>query len=408
MKPRPIPLLTLLLGGALATGCATTQPVTTTPTGTTATAERVQMEPITIEATGAGETRRVEAYDAGSLFEQAGADLQAEKWDAAGAGYDRLVAKFPDSRYVVSALYNGGLACEGKKDWSCAVSHYRTLVEKHRETRDALDALFRMGQCLAELGNWAASGDAFAQVLEHKEIGVEDRIEATTRRGLAQYNVKDAPAAERTFREALNTYRAHEAEERIDNVFFVAMSQYYLGEIAHDEFRALPIRLPESQMKKDLEAKAQRLLISQARYVDVARIRHPAWATAAGYQMACLYKEMYEAIMDAPVPKMSDEYKQVYLDELKKTIEPLLRRAIHAHELTQQVAERNGVDNEWVKKSTEQLEQLRSLVTPEIGGPPPAAAPSPPPRSIPARPELEKMQPPPTPPRREGPQRVVM
>ena len=119
-------------------------------------------------------------------------------------------------------------------------------------------------------------------------------------------------------------------------------------------------------MKQDMEAKAQQLLVTQARYVDAARLRHPAWATAAGYQMAALYKEMYDAIMDAPAPPMTAEMHKVYVEELRKMIEPLLRRAIHAHELTLQVGERTGVDNEWVRRSNEQLEALRALVTPQL------------------------------------------
>src|SRR5205823_1035491 len=98
------------------------------------------------------------------------------------------------------------------------------------------------------------------------------------------------------------------------------------------------------------EAKAELLLSTQGRYVDVARIRHPGWATAAGYQMAMLYREFYDALIAAPIPpELSDEAKKIYVEELRKQIEPLLRKAIRAHELTQGVAERFGIDNEWVR-----------------------------------------------------------
>jgi tetratricopeptide (TPR) repeat protein len=333
----------------------------------------------------------VEAFDAATLFEQAGADLNAQRWAQARDAYDRLVKDFPDSRYAVAALYNAGLALEGLKDYGGAVQRYRTLVEKHGDTKDALDALFRMGGCYAEIGNWAASAEVFQQVLAHKELSVSDRIEAMGRRGLAQYQVKDMVNAERTFREALGYYRANETVERLDNDFFLALCNYYMAEIAHDQFRALPVRLPEKQMKQDLEAKAQMMLTAQARYIDTARVRNVAWATAAGYQMASLYKELYDALMDAPVPpQLSEEAKKVYTEELRKTIEPLVRKAIHFHELTQQVAVRNGVDNEWVRKSNEQVEQLRALLgapatEPGVVQPNPPAKPS-------SRPEDDKRE----------------
>ncbi len=386
----------ILLASVVAAGCATTQGAHKGPVTT------IEMEPMKIEVVRSPEGKHVEAFDAATLFEQAGEALNAQRFTEAAAAYDRLIKDFPDSRYELAARYNAGLALEGVRDWSGAVARYRGLVEKHPDSRDALDALFRMGGCYAELANWAASAEVFAQVLAHKDLSLGDRVEAMGRRGLAQYNMKDAVAAEHTFRDALRYYKENEEVERLDSDFFLALCHYYLAEISHDQFRAAPVRLPEKQMKADLEAKAQLLIVTQARYVDVARVRNPAWATAAGYQMASLYKEFYDALMTAPVPpELSAEAKQVYVEELRKTIEPLLRKAIHAHELTQQVAERNGIDNEWVRKSSEQMAQLRALLAPPD---PNAPAPSPAPSTAKpssAPPEHDKMERPPAPPQHD-------
>jgi tetratricopeptide (TPR) repeat protein len=371
----------------------------------------IEMEPMKIEVSrDASGAVHSEAFDAATLFEQAGAALNAQKWDEASAGYDRVTRDFADSRYAVPSYYNAGLAREGLKDWAGAATRYRGLVEKHGETKDALDALFRLGGCYAELGNWAASAETFGRVLEHKELSLGDRVEALGRRGLAQYNMKDQAAAERTFRQAIDDWRRNETVERLDSDFFLALCQYYLAEISHDQFRALPVRLPEKQMQRDLEAKAEMLLQAQARYVDTARIKNPAWATAAGYQMAMLYREFYDALMQAPIPpQLSGEARQVYLEELRKTIEPLLRKAIHAHELTQQVAERNGIDNDFVRKSNEEMKQLRALLAPPEGQEP--AAPPPAVKPLPGKsddPAVKRDRQPPPPPRDDYHPRVVL
>lgn len=368
------------------------------------------MEPLRIEAVRTSTGTKVEAYDAAILFEQAGAHAEAKRFREAVTAYDRLVAVFPSSRYVVASLYNAGLALERERDFVASIERYRRIVDEHAQSSDVPDALFRMGGCQAELGRWADSAATFARLLGHGDLALGDRIEAMARRGLAQFQLKDIRAAERTFRDAIAYYREHETQERLESDFFLAMCQFYLGEVAHEDFRALPLRLPQRQLEQDLEAKAEQLLTTQARYVDTARIRNAAWATAAGYQMATLYKEFYDALLDAPLPdalKHDQEMRQIYFEELKKKIEPLLRKAIHAHELTQGVAERSGVDNEWVRKSSIQLEQLRALLTPgaedEEGGKPPSRRRSPPP----ARPESEKMQPPAPPPHEFRP-RILM
>ena len=376
--------LSLYLAVVLGAGCAAQPHRLGSPT---AAPTVVHMEPLKLEVVKTPGGPRVEAFDAATLFEQAGADLEAQRYAESVAGYDRLVADFPDSRYVVAALYNGGLASEGKKDFAGAVAHYRRLAAEHGDTRDALDALFRMGACYAELANWAASADAFAQVLSRSGLSVGDRVEAAARRSLAQYNLKDLGAAERTLRDSLAWYRQNESLERLDSDFFLAMSQFYLGEIAHEQFKLAPLRLPQKQLAKDLEAKAQMLLVAQTRYVDTARVKNAAWATASGYQLASLYREFYDALIDAPVPpELKSEARQVYFEELRKQIEPLLRKAIRFHELTQGVAERFGIDNDWVRKSTEQMDQLRALLA-QSGAPTPSAAPLPvaaPPPAVPS------------------------
>lgn len=389
------------------TGCAAAPKPVTAPVST-GSVEQVEMEPLTIAVTGEGAERHVESYDAASLFEDAGSALQAERWADAAAGYDRIIKEFPASRYVRSSLYNAGLALEGQRDFAGAAARYRQLADQPGENRDTLDALFRLGACEAELGNWPASAEAFGRLLQHGDLSTEDHLEALARRGLAQYNMKD-PAAERTFREAVALYKQNSEFERIDDTFYVALAQFYLGELAHDQFRLLPIRLPERVMKRDVEAKVESLLVAQERYVDVGRIKNVPWATAACYQMAMLYQELYDALLAAPVPSMTDEMRAVYFEELHKQIEPLLRRAIHMQELTQRVAESNGVENEWVRKSNDQLARLRALVMPSTSPTPTSSpSPTPPPSSSPNRPELDKMQPPSIPPHRDESPRPIL
>src|SRR5262249_4712640 len=151
-SPRPRALAAWIAPAAVAlvAGCATTGRVRSG-------AQRIEMEPMKIEVVrGDGGQQHIEAFDAATLFEQAGADLNQQRFAEAVAGYDRVVKDFPDSRYAVPALYNAGLALEGLKDYQGAIARYRALVDQHGDTRDALDALFRLGGCQAEVGNWAA------------------------------------------------------------------------------------------------------------------------------------------------------------------------------------------------------------------------------------------------------------
>jgi tetratricopeptide (TPR) repeat protein len=358
-----------LVALAIATGCAHAPPGPPE--------RKIVMEPMRFEAKPSG---AVEAVDAASLFEAAGARFGAREFDAAAATYDRVVAEFPDSRYLLPALYNAGLALEGRGDRDGAARRYQQLIARAeggacdggaRCAADLLDAYFRLGAVYVELERWQPVVELFGRVIERRDLTLSDRVEAMARRGEAQLQLGDLTAAERTFRDALALHRASETVERLDTDFFLGMAAYYLGEVAHRQFRALPVRLPEKQLAADLEAKAQLLLLAQARFFDAIRVNNVEWATAAGFQIGSLYRELYDDLVGAPTPPgVAGEAKDVYLEEVKKKVRTLLQKAISIHEQNVLMAERNGVKNEWVRRSNEQMAQLRALLAP--GAPPPA------------------------------------
>jgi tetratricopeptide (TPR) repeat protein len=342
----------------------------------------VQMDPIVFFAAPDG---KVEVVDADSLFARAGAEYADKRFADAAADFDRVAGDFAGSRFVVPALYNAGLALEARGDLVGAAARYRRITVEHPDDKDVLDAWFRLAKVHADARNFAAAVEAWAQVLARRDLTLADRLEALARRGFAQFSMRDLIAAERTFREQLAFYKAHETEERLDSDFFLGMSAYYLGEVAHEQYRALPVRLPEKQMAKDLEAKARLLLVAQERFVGAMRVQNAEWATAAGFQIGSLYREFYDDLVGAPVPSgLAGEAREVYLDEVRKQVKTLLQKAIAVHERNVLMAERLGESNEWVKRSNDQMEQLRKLLVPgPLRSPERAPEPSLPPPPVP-------------------------
>ena len=324
--------------------------------------QSVTMEPMVFQAHPDG---HVETVDAASLFDKAGVAYGNKDFDAALALFDRVVRDWPDSRYVVPSLYNAGLALEAKGDLAAAADRYRRITVEHPDAKDTLDAWYRLGFVQAQAKNWPAAVDTYAQILARKDLGLGDRLEALARRGVAQFNAHDLIAAEHTFRDEQAWFHAHETEERLDSDFFVAMGAYYLGECAHEQYKALPVRLPEKQLARDLESKARMLLVAQSRFLDAMRVNNVEWATAAGFQIGSLYREFYDDLVGAPVPpQLTGEAKEVYLEEVRKQVKTLLQKAISIHEKNVLMAERNGAENEWVRRSNEQMEQLKKLLAP--------------------------------------------
>jgi hypothetical protein len=185
-------------------------------------------------------------------------------------------------------------------------------------------------------------------------------------------------------------FRSIEHEERLQTDFYLGLAKYHLGEIPHEHFRAVPLRLPEKQMAIDMEEKARLLLVAQRQYIETIKLGNPQWASASGYQIGSLYEEFYDAFMHAPIPPelvgdANQEKREVYYEELRKRIRILLEKALKTHEQNLLMLERLGVQNEWRDKSKLAFANLQKMLDPTFkfefadpSAPAPAATPAPP------------------------------
>lgn len=332
---------------------------------------KVEMEEIQLEVSRDGGKTELVAYDAATLFEEGGQQLDADRYAEAAQSYDRIVKNFSDSPYVTPALFNAGLSYEGLGRFEDAIDRYRHVGDGPGKVQK--DALLRMGACQAELGRWPASIDVFERALRRDDLNLSERIETMSRRALGLFEINDLQVAEAGFRDAVSYYQAHKAEERIESGFFVAMSQFYQGYISHRRFRELPLRLPQKQLAEDIATLSKAFLSTQDKYVETIRVKDPMWASAAGYQVGALYRELYDALVKSPLPpELDNELKKlVYGEMLKTNLRTLLEKGQHILQKNIDMAGRVGIKNGWVEKSSAEIEEISKLLaaldTQEIG-----------------------------------------
>lgn len=364
---------------AFLAGCApTATTVKTAPPKET----HVEMEPVRFQAASSGEVQLVDpqaVLDRGSRLYTDG------KYEDALAAFVELQHDFPESKLRVAAAYNQALTLEKLGRLDDALGVYAGLI-------DDLDAQYRHATLLLDHGRLKDADAAWQKLLGRTDLSLSDRIQAMAQRGATLLKQNDMDSAEKLLRSAMTLYKEHKLEERLDNDYFLAFAAYQLAEISHAQFRLLPIRLPEARMKDDLELKAQMLLLAQRRYLDCMQVNHVEWAVAAGFQIGAMYREMYDAFLNAPIPPdAKGELREVYVDQLKKKVRPLLEKAVGIFERNLTMVERagwkkteGGVD--WKERSQAELAALQALLMPGA----PAAPPTTPAPPTPDRPAAER------------------
>jgi len=330
----------------------------------------IQVEPMRIEVvtddTGA---EQVVAYDARELFDAANEALLDGRVDESLRRYDELLEDFSDSELAVPALYNAGLAHERKGEWDAAIARYRDMVGRPAPSRDVIDGLVRMAAVMAELERWTDAVGVLEQLLERDDLEPADRIQGLARLGYVLVESKDYAGAEEVLRSALAYYEQISADTVLTDDYYVAMCRYYLAQIPHRQFAAIPIRLPDKQTKRDMEAKADRLLIAHDRYLKAVEVGNAYWATAAGYQIASMQKEMWDALVVAPIPpRLGPEAAEFYVKEVHRLSRQFLEKAKDTHERNIGMADRLGLQTIWSEASRSEAVKIADILAREDAG----------------------------------------
>jgi tetratricopeptide (TPR) repeat protein len=248
-------------------------------------------------------------------------------------------------------------------DCPMALRHTEAVLKSGSPIRDIAVATLVSAECVIDQAHPERAVQQIDAALSHTDLPAEIHVGLLAARGVAEVRLGRNESAEKHLLLALSVAAgARESAKRFTRVY-VAKAQYHLGLIAQAAFQSAPIRLPQGRMEKDIDYKAQLLMLARDRYLDAVRAREPFWAVAAGYRVAELFEELFQALVTAPEPQeLSSAALEIYRREVRKLSRPLLERALRLHEKNVLLAERLGVVGEWDAKSRQRIVSLEAVL----------------------------------------------
>lgn len=353
--------------GLSATACTTNtaKPDEVIKSATTQPVQHIDLDPMLIQASP--EDADGKTLNADEVFQRAYRAYSSRKYEEAIEHYATIIKYFPDSRFFLPSLFNGGLANEKLERWDAAAAHYRTIIEKFPTKKDAKDAYYRLAQVHAELGDHATIVELMTQVMLRPDIEHFDRIEAHVRRANAHLELGHPKQATEGYFTLLRLNKeANPNQQLADNSHYISQAHFGLGRAYHMQVMEIPLVLPTEKMGEDLQAKAELFLKAQSAYIRALRVHHPQWSVASGYMIGRLYEDFYLDILQAEIPdKLTEEQLVLYFEELRKQLRPLMVRAIQVYEKNLSLSRRidtTADQNEWAQASDTHLQRLKAYL----------------------------------------------
>jgi tetratricopeptide (TPR) repeat protein len=317
-----------------------------------------------------------DAYDARLLFDRASTALQTRRFDDALRDYERLVSEFASSPLAAAAQFNRGQCLQATNRPRDAIAAYTAAATAASATgRDdelARDAWFRV----AVVAEGASALDeivtATDRVLAIRGLSLIDRVEALARQAAARLARGDRPGAQRAAQDAISLAPTPEAVSALGDDTFIAQARFVLAELSRTDAAAVVIRIDDTAgLDLAIERRVQHVTHAHVLYNDAIRVGNPHWAAASGYAIGEMYRALYGAIVEAPLPcDWEAPAIRIYRERTGRRLRPLVQGALRAWEATITMARRNAIaENAWVQRTTEQVDALRRVV---LQGPDPA------------------------------------
>ena len=331
---------------------------------------------------------------AASVYKEGAAKQQAGDANGAVADYLRVASVAPGSKIVPNAQYDAAAQLITLKQWDHAISVLEDFRRQYPQSPLSADVTRKLavaysesnhpGEAAAEFERIAAnpaedhavqrealmqSADLYAKAGNTgKSVTMLEKFVAANpsplvdaeeaRQRLADYAVSGGDTARRDYwyREIIKADAAAGAARTDRTHYLAARAQLALAEPARDAFRAVRLTAP---LKKSLEVKRHALDAALDGYRLAADYQVAEVTTAATYEMAELYRTLAHDVLNSERPKsLKGDALDEYNSLLEEQVFPFEEQAIKVHELNAARA-KDGVYDQWVKKSFEALAQLK-------------------------------------------------
>jgi len=329
--------------------------------------EVIRMDPMVFQATDGPDGLQVNTMDPEALFQEGKSAFRAQKYDESAHIFTLFLKHFPEDSRASNARYNAGLSLERLEEWDAAKFHFLAYTGGAKDVRDQIDGHFRLVICFRGLRDWGGMKDRL-DILRKLALTPLDRAEVLALTGYAYEMQGHMALAERSYLKALELEREQEDPQLFKSNEHLAMAQYQIGEIYRRLFDAIAFRLPVERMQRDLHDKSTLFLKAQSAYLRTIRRQQKSWAFAAGFRTGEIYEAFYQDFLKSEVPsELDNEEVQIYFEELRDQIRPLLERAIRIYERNIKMGARSRQgDNPWIEKTRSHLERLKSLLAEEM------------------------------------------
>lgn len=235
---------------------------------------------------------------------------ELEDYANVGRTYERIFNRFPGTEDAETALFNASLFFARAEDWREAIRANNVYITTYPENPESKDLLFENANHYLKLDDLTEANRIYA-AFASRYPNDPRTVEAYYNRGNYYFKRQEFNLARAEFNRAIEKSNEFERTGQDPNLFYAAEANYKLGEIIYEDYKAIQLSYPPSQLRAQLQQKSQSLEQVRTAFSRVIQLGSRRGFEAM-YKIAESYEELANSIANQRLaPNLSTEQQLV-------------------------------------------------------------------------------------------------
>ncbi len=300
-------------------------------------------------------------YSIGEIFRE------TTVYEQASDVYEAFVASYGDHPLAEKALRYASIFRKTLGQYPEAIKNLKLYLKKYEKPETGPRVHFDIALIMEKQEKWSK---VLKTIKTHEKrypgepADLHLRLLNLKARALKSLKAKRKKAPE-AFRQVVEYFRTLSDDQvgglSMAAVSAVAEAHFEMGEAVLDQATSVRLAAGEKKMQEAIKKKLALMGEAKQVYEQVIAYGHPGWTIAAYTQLGLAFRDLAEAVENAPVPKRIkrdelavDEYRQIMTEKA----EPIRGKALKSYRKALEVAREAHWFNEYSERAEQAIAQL--------------------------------------------------
>ncbi|MGM0574157.1 MAG: tetratricopeptide repeat protein [Myxococcota bacterium] len=299
-------------------------------------------------------------YSIGEIFRE------TTVYDQAAQVYEAFVSSYPDHPLAEKALRYASIFRKTLGEYDKAVQNLETWLDRYADEETAPRVHLDIVLIREKQGNeWKTISTVGDHLKAYPDEPAAIRLKVLAARARAFDGLRKRKRAHKYFQQTVDYFAELEDEQieglDLEAISAVAEAHFNLGEHVLARAKWIKLKAGEKQMQKAIKRKLELLNEAKTLYEQVIAYGHPGWTIAAYAQLGSAYRDLADAVENAPIPRRIrhlDEAVYEYKTIMAEKATPIRDKALASYKTALDTAREAHWFNEYSEQAEEAIAQL--------------------------------------------------